>query len=87
MKHLPQARPFRDGFLYNNLMHMYLGHIVEKLGGDSWWNLMKNKLLLPLGMTSTDLLEKPSDVLKDNVAKPYIFRDNNFQNGTLDIYQ
>ncbi|XP_060560761.1 uncharacterized protein LOC132720615 [Ruditapes philippinarum] len=86
MKYLPQLLPFRDRFLYNNFMFMYLGHIAEKLGEDTWENLLKSKVLLPIGMTSTQVLKQPEDVLKDNVAKPYIFNDNEFQNGTLDIY-
>jgi CubicO group peptidase (beta-lactamase class C family) len=66
---------------------MYLGHIAEKLGDDTWENLLKSKVLMPIGMTSTQVLKQPEDVLKDNVAKPYIFNDNEFQNGTLDIYR
>ena len=68
-------------------MFMFLGHVAEKLGGDSWENLIKDKVLSPIGMTSTQILKEPEDVLKANVAKPYIFKDNEFQNGTLDIYR
>jgi CubicO group peptidase (beta-lactamase class C family) len=66
---------------------MYLGHISEKLGGDTWENLLKSKVFLPIGMTSTQVLKQPEDLLKDNVAKPYIFKDSVFQDGTLDIYR
>ncbi|XP_060579581.1 gigasin-6-like isoform X2 [Ruditapes philippinarum] len=86
MKHLPQLFSFRDGFVYNNFMYMYLGHISDKLGGDTWENLLQSKVFLPIGMTSTQVLKQPEDLLKDKVAKPYIFRNNEFQNGTLNIY-
>ncbi|XP_053386925.1 uncharacterized protein LOC123542314 [Mercenaria mercenaria] len=86
MKNMPQLLPFRDGFLYNNFMFMMLGHVAEKLGGDTWENLVTSKVLRPLGMTSTRILKKPKNVLENGVAKPYIFKDNIFKNATLDIY-
>ncbi|XP_053375802.1 uncharacterized protein LOC123533279 [Mercenaria mercenaria] len=87
MKLWPQKRPFRDTFIYNNLMYMMLGHVVEKLGGDTWENLLTSKVFQPIGMNSTRILREPKDVLENGVAKPYIFKDNMFQNGSLEIYR
>ena len=87
MKYLPESKPFRDTFIYNNYMFMYLGHICEVLGGDTWEKLLQDRLLTPLGMTSTKILRTPQDVLKDNVARPYYFADDKFQNGTLSLYE
>ncbi|XP_045184047.2 D-aminopeptidase-like [Mercenaria mercenaria] len=86
MKNLPQQLPFRDAFLYNNYMFMMLGHVAEKLGGDTWEKLVTSKVLRPLEMTSTRILKEPKNVLENGVAKPYIFKDNTFKNATLDIY-
>ncbi|XP_045206832.2 gigasin-6-like [Mercenaria mercenaria] len=86
IKHLPQKRPFRDTFLYNNVLFMVLGLVAEKLGNDTWENLVTSKVLQPIGITSTRILREPKDVLEDGVAKPYIFKDNQFQNGSVELY-
>ena len=68
-------------------MYMMLGHVIEVLGEDTWENLMNSKIFKPIGMDSTTFLKKPTDVLGLNVARPYIYKDGKFQNGTLEIYE
>lgn len=68
-------------------MFMMLGHIAEKLGGESWEKLMTSRIFEPLGMTSSRILKVPSDVLEPDVARPLIYKDGLYQNGTLDIYR
>ena len=87
MKYLPEEIPIRDGLIYNNFMFMMLGHVAEVLGNDTWENLVNVRLFQQLGMTNTTILKSPSDVLKPNVARPYIYTDGDFQNSTLEIYE
>ncbi|WAR28021.1 GIGA6-like protein [Mya arenaria] len=87
MRYLPQQIPFRDSFIYNNYMYMLLGHVAEKLGGDTWENLVTSRIFVPLGMKSTKILKKKSDVLSSEMAHPYIYKDNSFENSTSDIYE
>ena len=87
LKFLPEELPIRDGFIYNNYMYMMLGHVVEVLGNDTWSNLIKARILEPLGMDSTTFLMEPADDLGPHVARPYIYKDGKFQNGTLEIYE
>lgn len=68
-------------------MYMLLGHIAEKLGGDTWENLVKARVFDPIGMTSTKILRVPDDTLQDGVARPYIYKDGRFQNGTHKLYR
>ena len=68
-------------------MYMMLGHVAEKLGQDSWENLVMSKIFHPLGVNETSFLHLPSDILKQNVAQPYLFMNDVFQNGTLEIYE
>ena len=65
---------------------MLLGHVAEVLGTDTWENLVTSRILEPLGMNSTWILKKPTDVLKADVARPYSYRDGEFQNGTLENF-
>ncbi|WAR28065.1 GIGA6-like protein, partial [Mya arenaria] len=76
MRYLPEQIPFRDSFIYNNYMYMLLGHVAEKLGGDTWENLVTSRIFVPLGMKSTKILKKTSDVLSSEMAHPYIYKDN-----------
>ena len=87
LKYLPAKRPIRDTWVYNNYLYMLLGHVAEVLGKDTWENLVASRILVPLGMNSTRILKTPSDVLEADVARPYIYRDGGFQNGTLEIYE
>ncbi|WAR28019.1 GIGA6-like protein [Mya arenaria] len=87
MRYLPEQIPFRDSFIYNNYMYMLLGHVAEKLGGDTWENLVTSRIFAPLGMKSTKILQKTSDVLSNDMAHPYIYKDDMFENSTLDIYE
>ena len=64
-----------------------LGYVVEVLGNDTWANLIKARILEPLGMHSTTFLMKPADVMGPLVARPYIYKDGKFKNGTLEIYE
>ena len=66
---------------------MLLGHVAEVLGKDTWENLVTLRILVPLGMNDTKILKNPYDVLESNVARPYVYKDGRFQNGTLEIYE
>lgn len=87
MKYLPEENPVRDSFLYSNYMYLMLGHVTEVLGGDTWENLMTSKIFQPIGMNSTTFLLTPTDVLGPSMARPYIYKDGEYQNGTLEVYE
>ena len=77
----------RDRYLYNNYMYMLLGHVTEVLGGQFYETLMTSKLFKPLGLNATSFILIPEDVLGHNVARPYIYKDGKFQNGSMEIYE
>lgn len=68
-------------------MYMLLGHLTEILGCDTWENLLKTKLFYPIGMNSSKVLLEPRDTQQKGVARPYIYRNDKFENSTLEIYQ
>lgn len=45
--------PVRSGWQYNNFMFMAQGAIAEKITGSSWEQLLREKILNPLGMSTT----------------------------------
>ena len=68
-------------------MYMLLGHVSEVLGGQFYETLARNKLFQPLGLNDTSFILIPEDVLGHNVARPYIYKDGTFENGSLEIYE
>jgi len=87
MKFVPEQFSFRDTFLYNNYMYMALGHVAERLGGDTWENLLASRVLRSIGMMSTKIMKVPDDVYEDGIALPYIYDNSSFQNSTKSLYR
>jgi len=66
---------------------MALGHVAERLGGETWENLLAARVLRPLGMSSTGVMKVPADVFKEGLAFPYIYANSYFQNSTASLYR
>lgn len=54
LRHLPLNHDLRTEFQYNNLMYLTAGHLAERVGGASWEELVRARILLPLGMQRTN---------------------------------
>ncbi len=64
LKYLEPAEPARSVFLYNNMMYSGTGYSIELLSGQTWEHVVRDRILKPLGMTSTtftiaDMLKTP----------------------------
>lgn len=64
LKYLEPSEPPRSVFLYNNMMYAGAGYSIELLSGKTWDNFVHDRILRPLGMTSTtftiaDMLKTP----------------------------
>lgn len=68
---LPQIAPFRSAYHYNNLGPIVVGEIIERVEGRSWAEVVRDRILEPLEMTSTvpDVLELQG---VEDVAASYI---------------
>ena len=53
LKYLEPAEPMRSVFLYNNMMYAGAGYAIELLSGKPWERFVRERILDPLGMTST----------------------------------
>ncbi len=63
LKYLEPSQPIRTGFLYNNLMYVSAGYIIELLSGKTWEQRVQEKIFNPLGMGRTYF--KVSDMVAD----------------------
>jgi CubicO group peptidase (beta-lactamase class C family) len=50
LRHLPLSAGFRERFQYNNVTVTAAGHIAEVVTGKSWEDLLRERILEPLGM-------------------------------------
>jgi CubicO group peptidase (beta-lactamase class C family) len=53
LRYVKQATSFRSVFGYNNLMYLTAGQVLAAASGASWDDVIKTRILDPLGMRST----------------------------------
>lgn len=53
MQYAHPAYSLRSGFVYQNIMYLVAGQVIEKAAGRSWERFMTERLFLPLGMKNT----------------------------------
>lgn len=70
----PLPSGFRGGMGYQNIMYMAAGEVVGRLSGTTWDDFVKERIFLPLGMSTsgTSPLDLPPG---GNVAMPHVRRD------------
>lgn len=85
LKYLEPTQPMRQAFLYNNMMYAGSGYVIELLSGRKWEDFTRDRLLGPLGMTSTvfsieDLQKAPEH------GVPYTERRDSFELYSIPYY-
>ncbi|KIM98635.1 hypothetical protein OIDMADRAFT_202404 [Oidiodendron maius Zn] len=70
------VKPFRGQFQYNNLGYEVAGHVIEKLSGMTWDQMLSSKIFEPLEMHRTGTHQNFCG--PDNVSKAY----GSLSNGT-----
>jgi CubicO group peptidase (beta-lactamase class C family) len=55
LRYLGFAAPFRKTYVYNNLMYMLAGYLLETIAGISYEDIIETRILKPLGMKATNL--------------------------------
>lgn len=70
LRHLEPSATFRERFQYNNLMYYAAAHLVETVAGKRWEDLVRDRIFLPLGMTSSNFQPEPP-VAGQLLAKGY----------------
>ncbi len=70
------VKPFRGQFQYNNLGYEVAGHVIEKLSGMTWDQMLRSRIFEPLEMNRTGTHENFCG--PENVSKAY----GSLSNGT-----
>jgi len=75
LRYLEPTCDIRERFNYNNLMYLVLGSLMERCTQASWEEIVRAKILLPVGMAKTGFsiqeMQRASDY-----ACPYVSKDD-----------
>jgi CubicO group peptidase (beta-lactamase class C family) len=77
VRFLEPAAPFRTQQVYNNALYVVAGELTAAAAGTTWEELVRTRLLRPLGMSRT-MVGMPSTV-SGNVASPHTLIDGRQQ--------
>ena len=74
LSHQQSVFPFRGQSAYNNLGYELAGHVISKLTGAYWSDLLHSDILNPLGLKRT--MTKPAAVGTEKVAVAHTVLDD-----------
>jgi CubicO group peptidase (beta-lactamase class C family) len=72
LRYLEPNREFRAVYQYQNLMFMTAGILAEKRGNDTWENLVRERIMKPLGMARSNFSTNDMHPESDDAALPYV---------------
>ncbi|MBF4692332.1 serine hydrolase [Fusibacter ferrireducens] len=73
-RYLPLTQPFRYKWQYSNHMYALAGYLIERVSGETWRDVLRKNILMPLGIDRVAL--STSDAISDdNCAIPYILNE------------
>jgi CubicO group peptidase (beta-lactamase class C family) len=73
MRFVEPQYSFRSDFVYQNIMYLVAGQLVEKISGIPWTDFVQQRIFQPLGMTRTRSLQ--ARVSDSNRATPHYIID------------
>lgn len=53
LRHIRPASSFRSGYAYDNVLYVVAGQVVEAVSGQRWEDFVRERVLLPAGMTAS----------------------------------
>src|SRR5690606_15998060 len=71
VRFLPPSWSFRSQFGYQNIMYIAAGQVVAHVGNTTWDEFIRDRFLVPLGMTATSTTIRNLAAQGDVVATPH----------------
>jgi CubicO group peptidase (beta-lactamase class C family) len=80
LRYLDFAAPFRSTYIYNNLMYMLAGHLLETITSINYEEIIRSRITEPLGMAATslrftDFTDRPDHALGYELGDPLELKD------------
>ena len=76
LKYLEPNESFRERFQYQNLMYLTAGHLAAEVSDMSWEEVVRTRILDPLGMKNSNFAVSESQKGRD-FATPYTLKEKN----------
>jgi len=74
IRYVDPAYSFRSGFIYQNIMFLAAGKVIEEVSGMPWADFVRTRIFEPLGMDETLALGSETEG-QPNVAVPHDYID------------
>lgn len=75
LRYLEPSCDLRERYQYNNLMYLTAGYAIEQLTGNTWEEIVRDRILKPLKMEHTSFSSEEMQKERD-CAFPYLEKDN-----------
>ncbi|WP_057829957.1 serine hydrolase [Colwellia sp. TT2012] len=72
LKYLPEVSSFRSEFAYDNLMYIIAGEVIARITGQSWQEVIQQRIFTPLGMNNTRATFSQIEKTNKNVARAHV---------------
>jgi len=86
LKYLEPQQPIRQMFLYNNMMYMAAGYVIELQSGKPWEQFVRERILTPLAMDST-VYSIPEMVKGPDHGVPFTEKRDSFELYRIPYYE
>ena len=86
LKYLEPQEPIRQMFLYNNMMYAGAGYVIQLQSGRTWEEFVRQRILTPLGMTST-VFTIPEMVKAPDHGVPFTEKRDSFEIYRIPYYE
>ena len=72
LKYLPEVSSFRSEFAYDNLMYIIAGEVIATITGQTWHEVIQERIFTPLGMNNTRAAYSLISKSNKNVARAHV---------------
>ncbi|TFW35215.1 serine hydrolase [Massilia horti] len=79
LRYIRPATSFRSSYAYDNLLYIVAGKIIASKSGKSWGETVRERILQPLGMTTT------TTSLAENAGNPDVSSPHSKINGKISV--
>ncbi len=75
LRYLPLKTSFRSAYAYDNVLYTVAGEVIERVSGLTWEDFIQQRILVPIGMTTSDVRHSAGTSGLGNMATPHAFVD------------
>jgi len=75
LRFIPLKTSFRNTYAYDNVLYTVAGEVIEQVSGTVWEEFVRQRILGPVGMTTTDVRHSAGALKGQNIAATHALVD------------